>query len=121
MMKEGDRHRMVVKISAVQEASFSDHRPNMMQIRVRRRKWRNQGAEKRRPNMKHEALRVQEIAQDYKEKTRTRIVEAKERGFLRDNGMNWDIMADIMIKCIRETCGTRGREINDPWTVGHEE
>ena len=26
-----------------------------------------------------------------------------------------------MIKSIRETCGTRGRKINDPWTVGHEE
>ena len=112
---------MVIKISTVQEASFSDHRPKMMQTRVRIRKWRNKGAEKRRPNMKHEALRVQEIAQDYKEKTRTRIVEARERGLLRENGMNWDIMADIMIKCIRETCGTRGRKINDPWTVGHEE
>ena len=27
----------------------------------------------------------------------------------------------IMIKCIRKTCGTRGRKINDPWTVEHEE
>ena len=27
MMKEGDRHTMVIKISTVQEASFSDHRP----------------------------------------------------------------------------------------------
>ena len=26
MMKEGDRHRMVIKISTVQEASFSNHR-----------------------------------------------------------------------------------------------
>ena len=109
---------MMIKISTVQGASFSDHRPKMMQIRVRRRKWRIQGAEKK--NMKHEVLRVQEIAQDYKEKTRTRIVEARERG-LGENGMNWDNMADIMIKWIRETCGTRGRKINDPWTVGHEE
>ena len=42
----------------------------------------------RKEKTKHEALRVQEVAQEYKEKTRTRIIEAREKRLFRVNETN---------------------------------
>ena len=48
MVKQQQRHSLVVKVDTVKEMSLSDHRPKRMNIRMKKRRWRHAGDTRRR-------------------------------------------------------------------------
>ena len=96
-------------MAAIQEAVFYDHIRKMMELKTNIKKWRQAGRPSRVPNLRHEKLRDNETAIGYKERTAEEVRRAEIDGRLQDGSKLWETLTDIMVKCVKETCGTRER------------
>ena len=72
IMKQTERHKLVMKTRTVHEASFSDHKPKLMRLKTDQRKWRQCGGKKTVPALKHEVLKDPNTARRYMRKDRKR-------------------------------------------------
>ena len=120
IMRASQRHKFAKKIATINEHAMSDHKPKMLYLRPFR-PWRHSGAPKRKPQLRWERLQNEETAGAYKEATRTAMERAREEGRFKEDSTNWDILTDLMVRCVRELCGTRERRMNNPWMAGREE
>ena len=120
-MRCEQRHKHVRRMATIQEAAFSDHRPKIMELKTNVKKWRQAGRPRRAPNLRHEKLKDNETAMRYKEKTAEEVRRAEIDGRLQDGSKLWETLTDIMVKCVKETCGTREKKIASPWLVDSED
>ena len=93
----------------------------MMELKTNVKKWRQAGRPRRAPNIRHEKLKVNETAMRYKEKTAEEVRRAEIDGRLQDGRKLWETLTNIMVKCVKETCGTREKKIASPWLVDRED
>ena len=121
LMRCEQRHKHVKRMATIQEAAFSDRRPKMMELKTNVKKWRQAGRASRAPNLRHEKLKDNETAMRYKEKTAEEVRRAEIDGRLQDGSKLWETLTDIMVKCVKETCGTREKKIASPWLVDRED
>ena len=117
IVRKNDRHEMIESMCTGSEWQLSDHRPKVMKVRERRKKWRAQGrGERKVPRVKWEALSDEEKKEEYKQKTRELMQEENGRG---EKG--WKEMSDVMMTAAKEVCGEVEGRVANPWILGHEE
>ena len=66
-MRKDQRHRHAVAMQVINELSYSDHKPVVLKIRTKLKKWR--AASKPQPNIKWEALRIPSKQQEFRRRT----------------------------------------------------
>ena len=92
-----------------------------MELKTNGNRWRQAGRPSRAPNLRHEKLKDYETAIRYKERTAEEVRRAEIDGRLQDGSKLWETLTDIMVKCVKETCGTREKKIASPWLVDKED
>ena len=70
---------------------------------------------KRPPRVKWEALRREEIREEYKERTRELMEERNAEEW------KWEDMSEVMLTAAKEVCGETTKPVANPWTIGYEE
>ena len=118
LVKTTQRHRMVKTMRTINELAFSDHKPKEMEIKLKRRKWR-QAPSQRTPQIRWERLRIDETREEFELKTERKMEEKRDR-FI-EGKTNWNVLTEVLTEAAEETCGKRKREVSNPWTVGREE
>ena len=73
IMREGQRHRHARKLQTVAESTLSDHKPKLLVVDVRKRKWRRAFEAKRTPRIRWEALKVEATERRYAAAAETKI------------------------------------------------
>ena len=118
LVKQDQRHRMMRGVKVLGETGMSDHRPVMMKIKSKVRKWRRQ-SEKRVPNIRYEKLKDENVKVQFKRKVREKWETRGDQ--IREDGTNWKMMSEVLTEAAEETCGKKTRQVANPWTIGHEE
>ena len=76
IVKREDRHKLVRKMMTMDEKTFSDHKPKLVIIRVRGKRWRDEGGRRERaPNIKWEVFGEEEKRREFEERTREKFGE----------------------------------------------
>ena len=79
-VRASQRHKMGGRVTTVREDTMSDHRPKKMKFVIEEKKCRHQEQERRRRNMKHEALKIENERGVYGENTGGHGNDPKRRG-----------------------------------------
>ena len=109
---------MMRGVKVLGETGMSDHKPVMMKIKSKVRKWRRQ-SEKRVPNIRYEKLKDENVKVQFKRKVREKWETRGDQ--IREDGTNWKMMSEVLTEAAEETCGKKTRQVANPWTIGHEE
>ncbi|XP_047735974.1 uncharacterized protein LOC108674270 [Hyalella azteca] len=100
VMQKIDRRWMVKKTKTDGEYEWSDHKPVVMTVRVKGRRWRVPGGNtKRVPRIKWEMFKEREKREEDKVETNERMTEANERI---DEGNKWKVLAEVMTEAAKE-------------------
>ena len=118
LVKQDQRHRRMRGIKVLEETGLSDHKPVMIRIKSKVRKWRRQ-PEKRVPNIRYEKLKEERVKEEFKRKVDEKWDTRREQRS--EDGTNWKMLSEILTEAAEETCGKKTRQVANPWTVGHEE
>ena len=105
-------------VKVLQETGLSDHKPVMIKIRSKVRKWRCQQM-RRVPNIRHEKMKEENTKEEFSRRVSDKWETRGEQ--LREDGTNWRTMSEVLTEAAEETCGRKTRQIANPWTIGHEE
>jgi hypothetical protein len=77
IMRNGQRHKYVRKVSTVGEASISDHKPKLMKIELKE-KLQKRKNQKIKPRIKHEKLKDPETSRRFKNRVENILEEREE-------------------------------------------
>ena len=110
-MGASDRHQMVRRVATAQDMALSDHKPVWIDIWREQKKRRPRIEKKRTPQIDWERMRNKEMAEAYRKKTEEKL----------NNEEDWDSISRKLTEAAEEVCGTKKRQIANPWTVGYEE
>ena len=101
LMKNRHRHKHVKKISTIGEATISDHKPKLMKFQMdvdMRKKERV----KRIPRIRFEKLRIEGIAEQYRQKIGDIIENNVDEDNLRNEDMTrWNELTDIVVEAAK--------------------
>ena len=110
-MRAYDRHQMVRRVSTAQDMALSDHKHIWIDIWREQKKRRPRIEKKRTPQIDWERMRNKEMAEAYDKKTEEKL----------NNEEDWNSISRKLTDAAEEICGTKKRQITNPWTVGYEE
>ena len=108
LMRTEQRHEHVRRIRIVQDMALSDHKPVALTLKEDHRK--KSTHTRRQPAIIWEKLRNEEDAEKFHEKSRDMGREE-----------TWELFANTLCRTAKEVCGTKKRQVANPWKVGHEE
>ena len=118
IMKREQRHKAVIKISTVGEATLSDHKPKKIKIKCKIKKWRNGENKKRIPKIKWEMLKNPEIQERYRERVTELLADHEEND---EDTTNWNAIAEVVNTAAKEVCGVQEKSIENPWMLDKDE
>ena len=118
LIKKAQRHKIMRGVKVLEETGMSDHKPVMIKIKSKVRKWRRQQAN-RVPQIRYEKLKESNAKQEFKRKVSEKWETREDQ--LRQDGTNWKTMSKVLTEAAEETCGKKTRQVANPWTIGHEE
>ena len=118
LIKQDQRHRRMRGVKVLEETGLSDHKPVMIKIKSKVRKWRRQ-RERRVPNIRYEKLKEENGKEEFRRKVSEKW--GMRRDQVREDGTNWKMMSEVLTEAAEETCGKKTRQVANPWTIGHEE
>ena len=99
LIRASDRHQMVRRVATAHDMALSDHKPVWIDIWRKQKKQRPRIENKRTPQIDWERMTNKEMEEAYHKKTEENLNNEEEE----------------------EICGTKKRQIANPWTVGYEE
>ena len=114
IMRHEQRHRHLVSMRVMNEMSLSDHKPVIIRVKTKMKKWR--ASVKPMPNIKWETLRTGAEKEEFRRKTAA-LIEDEEIGKSR----GWTEISNILVKTAKAVCGVQPKTVENPWTIGFEE
>ena len=114
IMRQEQRHRHLVSMRVMNEMSLSDHKPVIIRVKTKMKKWR--ASVKPMPNIKWETLRTGAAKEEFRRKTAA-LIEDEEIGKSR----GWTEISNILVKTAKAVCGVQPKTVENPWTIGFEE
>ena len=118
LVKKTQRHRILKRMVTVNEMSMSDHKPKLLSITVRQKKWRRYD-DKRTPQINWAKLKDPEQRAVFEAKTELKF--DNQRPKFNEDGTNWDMLTGILTSSALEVCGKTTRKVANPCTLGHED
>ena len=115
LVRKNERYGLVRRMKAMSVSVLSDHVAKGLTVRVVDRRWRTEGGGRRPPRINWEVLQRVDKREEYKLKTRERMMNGEV------DEWSWDRMTEVMIGAAKEVCGETTRPVANPWTVGREE
>ena len=120
LMRNRQRHRHVKKIGTICEATISDHKPKLMKFQMDVDLKKKERV-KRMPRIRFEKLRIENYAEQYRQKISDIIDDNEGEADLRNDMTRWNELTDIVVEAAKEVCGTEEKKIEHPWLVGREQ
>ena len=115
LVRKEERHKLVKRMRTMTKEDLSDHEPKGMTVRVKRKRWRTEGGQRRTPRIKWEALQLGNKREEFKEKTQE-LMDTREV-----DEWKWEEMSEVMIEAAKEVCGETTKPVANPWTIGRED
>ena len=114
LMRKEQRHKNVVKMKTVQEASISDHKPKIMYCRLFHKKYSTHCKVKTSKKIRWEKLNNDDTAKLFKCRVEEYLDDMKEED-AEMTSTNWDMISNTLNNAATEVCGVQEKKIENPW------
>ena len=119
IMRKEQRHKTVIKISTIGEATISDHKPKKLKIKTNLKKWRTGETNKKKaPRIKWEMLNNEETEIRYRQKVTENMAN---QDWQDEDRTQYNKITEVVTSAAKEVCGVQEKTIENPWMLDKDE